>query len=77
MLVARVNQALGGFLLIIQPPPLLVEPFDYSGIFAGRVAPDLFTLEIVVAERTTRISPAVLTPVSNKAYVFCECLEPW
>ncbi len=75
MLAVSANQAIGGFLLIVWPPPILVEPFDYNGISRGRIAILLVALEIFSADRLARIRPAILAPVGDKTDVFCERLE--
>ncbi len=38
----------------------------------NRVAEILVTLEIVVADRSTRIGPAILAPIGDKADFCCE-----
>ena len=75
MLVVRAKQAIGGFLLIIWPPPMSVEPVDYNDIFPGKDCDNLVALKIIVAERSTGIGPAIFAPIGDKANVCCESLE--
>ena len=76
VLVIRTNQVIGGFLLIVMGPRLYWSNLLIIAVlFPRRVPPMLVALEIVRAERSAGISPAILAPVSAEADVFCERLE--
>jgi len=42
-----------------------VEPVDYNDVSLGKDCDNLVALKIIVAERSTGISPAILAPVGD------------
>lgn len=61
-----VNQAVGGFLLIISAPPLLVKAPDYIGNLGETGRGESITFEIIIAKRPARVSPSIAAPVRDQ-----------